>query len=83
MSGPYVTVQLVPFHESTRPSDTPVELFRESPKPTQLVELVHERLPRESAPFSSGVVSWTNSSRSTSDQHLLRGADEKKGIKTH
>jgi len=55
--GPYVTVQLVPFQTSTRPTITPVEVSRDVPKPTQLVESVQETLARESAPFSLGVVS--------------------------
>jgi hypothetical protein len=55
--GPYDTVQLVPFQESTRPSVTPVELLVEVPMPTQLDELVQDTPYRASDPFSSGVVS--------------------------
>jgi hypothetical protein len=78
------TVQLVPFHESTRPSDTPVELFRDSPRPTQLVELVHETLPRESAPFSLGVVSMDQLLPfQDSTSICCMGPQEKTGVKTH
>ena len=52
--GPYTTDQVVPFHDSTKVLETPVDMLKYPPTATQLDELVQDPLVSPSVAFSLG-----------------------------